>query len=145
MSKTYTKATHKLERQTYNHHKEFSKKTYYDDFLKNLTSEDVDRILCREFSESDLEEAREILANYGLDPSHKHVNRVRVAAVRLSDGNLEKLESSIDLAQQAYQDALAWAETPTYRKIPANMPREDVELVLEEDYTDYKEWVLWDA
>jgi len=148
MSKPYIQKTHNkkefIDRRELDP-KPSKRKESYADFLKEITPEDLERILCREFTEQDQEEARDILSNYGLEPSHKEILRVRLAALRLSDGNLQMLEDALDLALESYQDALCAAETPTYRKIPANMPKEDVELVLEEDYSDYKEWVLWDA
>lgn len=50
------------------------------------------------------------LYRYGMEPHEKEVDRVRLAAVRLSHGNLDRLERFIDATKKDYRDVLMWAE-----------------------------------
>ena len=44
--------------------------------------------------------------------------RVQLAALKLSDGNLDELRNEIENAKQDFRDALAWAESPNAMKAP---------------------------
>jgi hypothetical protein len=53
-------------------------------------------------------EALAILSAYGAGPDEPEQARVRLAIVRLSDGNLDRLHYFTDQAKEGYRDVLAW-------------------------------------
>jgi len=54
--------------------------------------------------------AMKILARYGAETHEREPQRVRLAAIELSGGNIEELERLIDQAKQDWRDILMWAE-----------------------------------
>ena len=63
------------------------------------------------FPGSDINEILEYLDLYGVEPYERERERVQLAILRLSKGNLEKLLEFIDMAKKDYRDALLWAES----------------------------------
>ena len=57
-------------------------------------------------------EVLSILNKYGDEDYHKEQVRVHLAILKLSEGQLDKLESYLESARSDYRDVLAWAEYP---------------------------------
>lgn len=55
-------------------------------------------------------EALAILRRYGAEAHEREPERVRLAAIELSRGDLSELSSLVELAKQDRRDVLMWAE-----------------------------------
>ena len=61
------------------------------------------------------QEARTILARYGTEAHEREPDRVRLAVIELSGGDLAELSRLVDLAKQDWRDVLMWAEKQRQR------------------------------
>jgi hypothetical protein len=55
---------------------------------------------------------RACLAEYGVASHEREVPRVRLAILRLSEGQRDRLKQLVGLAKRDYRDVLMWAEFP---------------------------------
>jgi hypothetical protein len=85
--------------------------------------------------------AHEIVARYDEDGSSEGTDRVRIAALYLSKGDLEKLEDVIALANTDYRDVIAAAEYRAYLELPTEASAEDRQFAIEADWNRYGSWV----
>ena len=60
----------------------------------------------RYFIEPQLPEVMEILSGYGTETWHRETERVKRDALIISNGSLDVLRSTIELAKQDYRDVL---------------------------------------
>lgn len=77
------------------------------------TEKDVDgieSIVKRSFIEAERERALELVMRYGKDPKDKDVDRVRHAILKLSHGDIHRLNRLVNSARQDHEDVLWWAE-----------------------------------
>ena len=58
------------------------------------------------------ERAVELLAQYGRKPYEAECDRVRLAILKLSGGQIGELEKMVAAAKLDYRDVIAWAEYP---------------------------------
>lgn len=106
-----------------------------------LTQAVVDRIVAALFPEQP-GLAHEVLARYGRPGIDREILRVRVAALRVSEGNLAKLEKTVAAALVDYRDVLAWAEYPVELVNPTwDMPAADVTRIRAADRLQYRDWL----
>jgi hypothetical protein len=77
--------------------------------IRAVTQADVERLVRREFSPADAEQALTILGEY----TDRETQRVRAAAIKLSDGDLTHLRQAVSVAQVDWRDVLAPAEFPS--------------------------------
>lgn len=111
----------------------------------NVTEEDVRRIVEREFAP--------VLWSHvhGLLKSHagKHWDgpspRIHCAAIRLANGNIDKLERELKLACIDFRDVVAPAESPRLWKIglvgAQRLSSEAREELIVDDFDEYMEWL----
>lgn len=107
-----------------------------------VTDQDVERILRRDFAE-DEEEARALLMSYGSEDWHRETRRVRVAALKLANGDLARLRVAVDTAKADYRDVLGPAEYPQYLKAvtpAASLSDEERQRIIEADFEQYDGW-----
>jgi len=69
---------------------------------------DVIAAVAHSFPAAERAEALAILSTYGAGPNEPERLRVRLAAVRLSEGRLDRLQYFTDQAKEGYRDVLAW-------------------------------------
>jgi hypothetical protein len=108
-----------------------------------VTSEDVERIVQRDFPADKVPEAAAILDQYGKESWHREVHRVRVAALKLAEGNIERLRCEIEGAKRDYRDVLAAAEYPGYFKRvpgPGKLPADQEKRIIDADWKQYQDW-----
>ena len=60
--------------------------------------------------------AEATLNSYGTQPHEQEALRVRLAVIKLSGDDLEKIEHNTTRAKQDDRDVLAWAESPRQSK-----------------------------
>jgi len=109
-----------------------------------VTTQDVDRIVKRDFPSINQAEIHAILAVYGAESFHREVDRVRLAALKLASGNVSRLRSEIDAATHDYRDTLAAAEYPQYSKKTFQMNRLSAETrrkIVDSDSAQYDSWL----
>ena len=73
----------------------------YDSVLKKIRAD---------FAESDWDEVKKALAEYGKEPYHRERERVHFDILMLSKGELEEVRKLVTIALQDYRDVLYWAE-----------------------------------
>ena len=109
-----------------------------------ITSDDVERVLRREFAKNDREEAWSILLEYGSEEWHRESDRVRVAALKLAGGTIAGLRAAIETANADYRDVLAPAEYPEYLRTvgpSASVTPEERQRIINADWAQYSEWL----
>ena len=82
------------------------------DYTPKVFKGDVERIIRRDYSESDESAVWELLMHYGSGESY----RVYAAALKEGAGELDRLRSMIDLANSDYRDLLVAAEYPAQKR-----------------------------
>ena len=109
-----------------------------------VTNRDVERILQRDFPADQVTEVRAILEAYGRERWHREVPRVRVAALKLAAGSVERLRHEVERAKDDYRDELAYAEYPGYfqrvPRGPGQLPADEAQRVIDADWKQYQDW-----
>ena len=72
------------------------------------TRDEVRQAVTRNFGESAVEAVMAVLDQYQAEPGGRE--RVQLAIVNLSGGDLAKLQHYVQQAQQDFRDVLYWAE-----------------------------------
>ncbi len=78
------------------------------------------------------------------DFDQKESLRVKLAILKLCDGEVDKLLHYIEVARFDYRDVLAWAEYPEQMgsgKTRYNSPLDEYEAMLERDRHQYEAWI----
>ena len=107
-----------------------------------VTAQDVERIVARDFRGQDVIEARGALEQYGTQAWHRETVRVRIACLKMADGDLERLRRALAVANTDYRDVLAAAEYPAYmaRVSPTEKDSSKHEGVIKDDWSQYRTW-----
>jgi hypothetical protein len=109
-----------------------------------VTSDDVERIVRRDFPQDEFATAMNILNEYGIERGGHERPRVQLAVLKLAKGALKELRLQIEAAKCDYRDVLAAAEYPTYTKIwswRGKMPAEEKQQIFESDWNQYANWL----
>jgi hypothetical protein len=107
-----------------------------------LTAELVDALVARLFRPEVHAEAAGLLGQYGTQAHEREEIRVRVAALKLSDGSLDRLRDLITRAKQDYRDVLAWAEYPEeMRGLTWRLPAAEQARIRAADRAEYLAWL----
>lgn len=87
----------------------------------------------------------QILELYGTASHERETERVRLAVLKLSGGDLNELREMINAAKGDYRDVLAWAEFPNQlRTSPVEintLPPDAVNEIRESDRRQYLAWL----
>lgn len=108
-----------------------------------LIPEDVERVVRRDFSAHQYDDAIDILNGYVSAPECAAI-RVRVAALKLANGDLDSLRKYIASAQRDYRDVLAAAEYPEYWKATSrvcDLPISEHQRLVDADWKQYESWL----
>ncbi len=85
--------------------------------IPNVTSNDVERIVRRDYSEGQFDSVMSVLKTYEEGVSGRRERpRVQLAALKLANGDVEALRTHINTAVQDFRDVLGPAEYPEYSK-----------------------------
>jgi hypothetical protein len=117
--------------------------------IPKVTSNDVERVVRRDYSEAQFDSVMAVLKVYEESSSGRRERpRVQLAALKLADGNLEALRAHINAAVQDFRDVVGPAEYPEYSKQVAVRLRkpplaEDqrMQITIDSDWKQYEEWL----
>lgn len=109
-----------------------------------MTQADIDRLVARDFEPADREEAHGLLERYGVEGWEREVVRVRIAILRMADGDLARMRTALETAKVDYRDALVAAEY-TAEFVRGNQApdasAEEQAALRARDRQDYAEWL----
>jgi len=111
--------------------------------VPRVTAADIERVVRRDFPEAQVADVLAMLAEYGTEIWHKERERVRLAALKLANGDVGKLRSTIDRAKLDYRDVLAPAEYPKFMQEGMRFRRlrsRDREVIYTDDWQQYERW-----
>jgi hypothetical protein len=91
---------------------------------------------------SKAEEALAILDCYGTESWHRERDRVQLALLKVSDGDIEKLRSYTRGAQSDYRDILVQAEFPEEWQASSKTPPAEMAAIRKRDREQYEAWLL---
>ena len=74
------------------------------------TREQVKKVVIKLFNEDYYQEIMDILDLYGCEPYEAERERVQLAIIKLSLGDLNKLSHYCTIAKKDYRDVIYWAE-----------------------------------
>ena len=94
------------------------------------------------FPNTDTSAIMSILDQYGVEPYEQERERVQVAILKLSDGDMQSLKESVEAAKQDYRDVLAYAEFPLEMKSETwKLDEQKAKEIREKDRKQYLEWL----
>ena len=111
--------------------------------IPEVTESDVIRIIQRDYPPEQFDAVMSILNNYGTEDGQHSISRVRLAVLKIADGDLQALRREIDVAKRDYRDVLAYAEYPEYmlKVSPSAEPAEvERERIIRADWKQYQFW-----
>lgn len=86
-------------------------------------------------------EALALLDTYGGEPWHRERERVQLAALMQSGGDLDRLRQLVELAREDYRDVLVGAEYPEAFGAPFETPPGEKAAMRERDREQYDAWL----
>lgn len=94
------------------------------------------------FPQEDISQIISILDGYGHEAHHREADRVKMAALRLSNGKMERLQAFVETACNDYRDVLTIAEYPCQYR--ANMTNDTTVPLPEDPETfDSEQYQAW--
>lgn len=113
--------------------------------IPDVTPADVQRVIRRDFGQDRLPDVVRQLEEYGKEAWEDASTRVRLAILKLANGDIDSLKRFIETAKRDYRDVLAYAEYPEYMQhSPANIAEskpEAVQKIIDEDWRQYQDWL----
>ena len=109
-----------------------------------VTLDDVERVVCRDFPASEYGVVMAMVGEYGTEKRHREPVRVQLAALKVANGSVQKLRACLEAAKRDYRDALAAAEYPAYCKLgfrTRELPAEERRRIIDSDWQQYQEWL----
>ena len=113
--------------------------------LSSAIAQRVDRLWPRE---DDRRRVREALLRYGSETYEPEVDRVRLAILKISDGDLESVLTNVATAKRDFRDVLMWAEYPgeagvgwSWRADLSQADRDRLAEIRRLDREQYEEWL----
>ncbi len=104
------------------------------DYTPTVTKADIDRIIQRDYPQSDPTAVWNILCDYGTGEAF----RVYAAALKQGQGDLSKLKGMIELANSDYRDLLVAAEYPA--QADSGLFGSPTQEILRRDREQYDNW-----
>lgn len=85
--------------------------------------------------------AKSILDSYGVEDYEQEAVRVRLAILKLSGSDTEKLRKMTECAKKDFRDILSWAEYPRQSKGWSMPDGPKKEKLVKEDRAEYEQWL----
>jgi hypothetical protein len=110
--------------------------------IANVTDEDINRILNRDFPTIEFSIIETLLQSYTSE-SKSGANRVYAAVLKLSNGDFNLLKSYIEQAKIDYRDVIALSEYPNYSKYAFNnnLTKSEEQQLINDDWIQYQSWL----
>ena len=70
----------------------------------------IQSLVVEQFPQEDVTMVMAILDYYGIEPYERERERVQIAILKLSTGDVDKLLHYVDAPEQDYRDVLYWTE-----------------------------------
>ncbi len=108
-----------------------------------VTDADVERVARREFTDR-ADHVLTLLRTYGVEDWEREAPRVRVAILKLANGDMDRVRSELDVAKRDYRDVLLGAEYLAYAALTLRDPHasaEDAQRAIAADWAAYEEWL----
>ena len=102
------------------------------------TEDDLRRVIVRDFGESALPSVMKLLLRYREEDGQREMLRVRMACLKLANGNLQALEREVAAACADYRDVLGPAEYPTYGRAKTEAEKD---RAIERDWAQLQAWL----
>jgi hypothetical protein len=114
--------------------------------IPNVTPNDVERIVRRDYSEAQFSSVIDVLKGYEDSPSgRRELTRVHLAVLKLANGVLDALRTHINTAVQDFRDVLGPAEYPEYSEKVAFRTKKpsvaEVQRIIDSDWKQYEAWL----
>ena len=113
--------------------------------IPDVKQEDIDRIVRRDFPESQDDAVLDILQQYGAEKWHREGWRVKAAVLKLANGNLHALRIAMDVAKRDFRDVLMAAEYPEYGRTDTSARKKldeaERDRVIDRDWEQYRTWL----
>jgi hypothetical protein len=97
------------------------------------------------WSEKDPSLILKILHRYGEEEYERESPRFQLAIIKLSAGDLNRLEKHVDLAKKDYRDVLAFAEYPEEMRMGflgmRELSEEEAKAIRQRDREQYLAWL----
>jgi hypothetical protein len=91
-----------------------------------LTRQMVHSLAVEQFPRENLTTVMAILDYYGIEPYERERERVQIAILKLSAGDVDKLLHYVDAAKQDYRDVLYWTEyADQVGQLPRFLPKKE--------------------
>jgi len=113
--------------------------------IPKVTSNDVERIVRRDYSERKFDSVMAVLKGYEESTSGRRERpRVQLAALKLANGDVEALRNYVNKAIQDFRDVLGPAEYPEYSKkgaLRGQLPAAEAQGIIDSDWKQYEDWL----
>jgi hypothetical protein len=112
--------------------------------VPQVKADDIERVVRRDFPDDQIADVMAMLAEYGTEKWHPEPARVRLAILKLANGNLEGLRGAVDRAKRDYRDVLAPAEYPKYMQHGSHSLRlrsRERQQIYTDDWQQYQQWL----
>jgi hypothetical protein len=113
--------------------------------IPKVNRDDVRRIILREFQSHGVDPILGILDGYGAEEWQQGKERVQLAILKVSGGDIDRLRELVDTACYDFRDVVAPAEYPRFWAIglvaAEKMSDEEKKRLIEDDWRQYQEWL----
>src|SRR5262245_4050759 len=111
--------------------------------VPGVTQADIDRVVRRDFAVEEQAAVLAALEAYGREDHEPEVGRVRLAALKLSQGSLAELQRQISWAKMDFRDTIGPAEYPEAMRILSLLQLEESERkrIYDSDWRQYRDWL----
>jgi hypothetical protein len=112
--------------------------------VPDVTPNDVERIVRRDFPNEQFAYVMAILDECGTKKGQRGGPRVQLAALKLAQGSVEKLRPLVEDARRDYRNVLVWAECPNYHRIgfrARELPIKEQRRIVDSDWRQYEGWL----
>ena len=109
----------------------------------NVTTDDVHRIIQRDFGESRVAEIQAVLNDYGTKDWQQGSARVHLAILKLAAGDLSRLRQHTETACTDYRDVLGPAEYRRYSDLAWSGSSDQAaeKKAISDDWDEYQTWL----
>lgn len=109
--------------------------------VPNVGPEDVQRVVNRDYPLGDRPQVDSLLREFEADSPDTDCTRALLAALKLADSDISRLEAELATARADSRDVIAPAEYPSYLALDKTATRQQIEMAIESDRAQYCNWL----